>query len=225
MADCRGRALLGALAALACGPQAFAQSNGAVFGGVDVGRDRSAYLGATAPLGGSDGRWNVRAVLGAGDYDYDSAGVRIDGEYRQAELALVRSLSGAWGYLNLGAGARVTDTDLSPPDPGNDREGVRWDGLVSVDGVRRLSDGWEVGGYAAVGLDAGDYFVRAEATRAVSPRVRLGAEIVAQGDEAYDRQGGGLVVVFRPDDSLSWRGAVGERGGDAYVSLGLVHAY
>lgn len=205
---------------------AAAQSSGAVFAGAEAGRDWSAYAGAVwAPDTPGDARWAVRAVASTGAYDYRSSGNQVDATYGQAEAVVLRQMSGAWGYLNLGGGARFTDTDLDPDDPGNGRRGGRWDALISADGVRRM-DAWEVGGFATYGIDMEEYFVRGRVTRAVgSGGVRLGVEAVAQGDPNYDRQGVALVAARRQASGVEWTATAGVRGGEAHVSVGLVRTF
>jgi hypothetical protein len=206
--------------------RASAQTNGAVFAGAEAGRDRFVYAGAVASPGPmQDGGWAVRGVLSAGAYDYESAGSGVDADYVQAEAVVLRQSSGAWGYLNVGAGARYTDTDLSPDDVGNDRRGGQWDVLATADGVRRIG-AWEAGAYGSYGFRMREYFLRTRFTRAVGTgAVRLGVEAIVQGDPTYDRQGGGLVAVVRGRSGLEWTASAGVRGGEGYVSLGLVRAF
>jgi hypothetical protein len=217
-----------AITAFACvtAGAANAQSSGAVFAGAETGRDWSAYAGAVwAPETLGDARWAVRGVVSTGGYDYRSSGNEIDATYGQAEAVVLRQMSGAWGYLNLGGGARFTDTNLDPDDPGNARRGGRWDVLIAADGVRRMQ-AWELGGFATYGVDMEEYFVRGRVTRAVgSGGFRLGVEAVAQGDPNYDRQGIALVAAHRQASGLEWTATAGVRGGEAHVSIGLVRAF
>jgi hypothetical protein len=201
---------------------ALGQNSGAVFAGVETGRDWTVYAGANyAP---SPEPWAGRVIVSAAGYDYRSNGVTIDGDYRQVEFALLRQSSGAWGYLNVGAGARLNDTDLSPDDLGSDRRGTRWDAIVTADGVRRAG-AWEAGGYLVYAVDAEDYFARARVTRAIgSGPLRLGAEVTAQGDPNYDRQGAALVALHRRGP-VEWSLAGGVRGGEAHISLGIVKSF
>ena len=205
---------------------AFAQSAGAVFAGGETGRDWSAYAGAVWALEmGGDARWAVRGIASTGGYDYRSSSVEVESKYGQAEVVLLRQTSGAWGYLNVGGGARFTDTDLEPDDPGNGRRGGRWDALIAADGVRRIQD-WEVGGFATYGVDMEEYFVRGRVTRGVGTNgLRLGVETVVQGDPNYDRQGVALVAMHRQDSGLEWTATAGLRGGEGHFSIGLVRSF
>jgi hypothetical protein len=201
--------------------------DGVGFASAQVGRDWSVSAGFQAPVFGSElGRgWAVRAAAAVGGYDYSSGAFEVEGEYRQADLSLLRQTSGQWGYFNIGGGVRVTDTDLSPADPGNPRSGSTWDALIVADGMVR-SGAWETTGYVSWAVEQEEYFARLDVTRALpSGRLRVGAEVLAEGDRMYDRQGAGLVAIYGQPPAASVRGAVGVRGGEGYVSLGLVRAF
>lgn len=206
-----------------------AQDRGVAFGGGETGDDRSGYFGVTWALPGArlgEG-WAVRGLASAGRYDYDGATDWIEAEFVQADVVLLRQSSGDWGYFNLGAGARFTDTDLTPDDPGNEREGGHWDGVVTADGMA-TGGGWRAGGYAVYGVRMQEYFVRGEVTRALGAGpFRVGVEVLADGDENYSRQGAGVVGAYETAAGFSVRAAVGQRGDDddTYVSLGLTRTF
>ena len=222
IASVRTLAAAAPLLAALVGVGAQAQTTGAVFAGADHGRDWSVAAGAVAaPI---DSRWAVRAIVSTGGYDYSSNGATVDADYDQAEMVVLHRHSGSWGYLNVGGGARYTDTRLSPDDAGNGRRGGQWDALLTADGVRRTGD-WETGAFVSYGVDMNEYYVRARITRRLeSDRSRLGLEIVAQGDETYDRQGIALVAIRRVG-SMEFAASAGVRGGDGQVSLGVVRTF
>ena len=222
IATLRTFAALGPLLAAFGAAGAQAQTTGAVFAGADYGRDWSAAVGiVAAPI---DSRWAVRAIASTGGYDYNSNGGTVDADYNQAEVVLLHQRSGSWGYFNVGGGARYTDTTLSPDDVGNGRRGGNWDALITADGVRRAGD-WETGAFASYGIDMQEYYVRGRITRRVgSDSFRLGVEVVAQGDQTYDRQGV-AVVALRRVGSLELVASAGVRGGDGQVSLGVVRTF
>lgn len=202
-----------------------------IYGGGEVGGDKSAYLGVVAPLPGATQTqgWAVRGVVSGGRYDYETQGVEIEGEYVQGDVFLVRQNAGAWGYVNFGVGARYTDTDLSPNDPGNDRNGSKADAVLTADGVRRFG-AWETGAYAEYGVRMQAYFLRADVTRAVGGAgLRLGVEGAIEGDENYDKQRVGAVAVLQRSDALSFRVSAGvktsDNGDDGYVGLGFVRSF
>jgi hypothetical protein len=154
-------ALLGALNAPAC-----AQDKGSIFAGGSVGEDRSAFLGGSIALPGATLGHGpaARAILSGGDYHYDSGGQEIKGDYGAADLALLYQFSGAWGYANIGGGAHYADTDLSPNDPGNQRQGSHWDAMVTADGARNMGD-FRATAFGSYVFDVEDYYVRADLTR------------------------------------------------------------
>lgn len=78
---------------------------------------------------------------------------------------------------------------------------------------------------STVGVDMREYYVRGRITRAMGTADRrLGLEVVAQGDQSYDRQGIAVVALKRVG-SLELAASVGVRGGDGQVSLGLVRTF
>ena len=106
---------------------AMAQDRPAIFGGGFVANDQFGYLGALVPLPGAhpDQGWAVRPIASAGSYDYRRGGSDFDADFVNLELSLVHRRSGEWGYLNLGVGARYSDTDLSRDDPQNAKDELR----------------------------------------------------------------------------------------------------
>lgn len=192
--------LLGATL-LASAPAA-AQERTTIFGGVNFGEDEGAYAGLTiAPPGSRIGEgWAVRTSVSGSKYEYQSNGIGIEGKEVRGEVAVLHQWSGAWGYADVGLGARYVNTDLSPQDPGNERRGVRWAPTLSVTGQRVMGP-WRVAGFASTGIGDDDYFVRGELTRAVSSQVRFGVEAAADGDPSYERQKVGAVLSFAPADT------------------------
>ncbi len=198
------------------------------FAGGFIADDYFGYVGATLPLPGArpEGGWAVRGTVSAGAYDYMQGNSQIDADYVNAELQLVYQRSGSWGYWNVGAGPRYSSTDLSQPDPMNQREGDEVDAVVSAGGAR-YSGPWRVAGYSSYGFNIEDYYVRAEVTRALRPGgVRLGVEGMLEGDRTYDRQSVGAVVVFQAMESTEVRLSVGGRmaegrGDQAYFAIGV----
>lgn len=209
---------------------AVADPQGAVFAGGAVGIDQSAYAGVVLALPGSrlGQGWAVRAGVSGSEYDYDSSGVRIDGSQRRGELMAVRQWSGAQGYFNLAAGGRYTDTDLSPRDPGNSRQGGGWDVAVSADGARTMGP-WRAGFFGSYGFDVEDYYLRGDLTHAIGPRMRLGAEIGVDGDPAYERRRIGAVVAFAPrpewEVRLSAGGMESDTRNGAYGGIELTRTF
>lgn len=209
---------------------AAAQDTGVVFGGVTVGEAPGGFLGVNVALPGAElGRGPaVRAVLTRSDYEYDSGPTRIDGRSQSVTLQAVYQFSGSWGFANLAAGGVYQDTRLRPDDPGNPNRGDEWDGVVSVDGLANAGQ-WRLGGFASYRIGLEEHYVQLEASRFVAGTLRLGAEVVDQGDPNYERRlYGGLLVV---DPAPKWQvrlsgGALrqeGQNGG--YATLSVIRTF
>lgn len=221
--------ILAGVALLASAPAA-AQERTTIFGGVNFGEDEDAYAGATIALPGGrigDG-WAVRTSFSGSQYEYQTNGVEIEGKEVRGEVAILRQWSGPWGYVDFGVGARYVNTDLSPDDPGNERDGGRWAPTLSATG-QRIAGPWRVAGFASTGIGDDDYFVRGELTRAVSSQVRLGVEAGADGDPSYERQRVGAVVSFAPAETWEVTFAAGALYADtddgAYGAISFSHRF
>lgn len=202
-------------AAISISAPASGQERTTVFGGVNFGEDEGAYLGATfTPPGGRIGQgWGLRTTVSGSQYEYETNGVEISGEEVRAEAAILHQWSGAWGYVDVGVGARYVNTELSPQDPGNERGGVQWSPTLSAT-AQRVAGPWRLEGFASTGLGDEDYFVRGEVTRAVGPTVRLGVEAAMDGDPNYERQRVGAVVSFAPAETWEVQFVAGALYGD-----------
>lgn len=224
----KGVAIAGVLGLILAASAASAQDQRVVFLGGEVGEDAAGYFGVTWAMPGSRvGRgWAMRGTASAGRYDYDSTAGTVDAEFVQGDLVLLHQASGAWGYFNVGGGARITDTDLEPADPGNQRQGSNWDAVLTADGMRYVGD-WRFGGYGSYGVDMREYYLRGEVTRRIgSGPFRAGLEVLADGDENYDRSGGGALLVYDSSSNVDWRAAIGGRDdGDVYVSVGVARVF
>ena len=220
--------MAGVLSCILLASGASAQDRGVVFAGGEVGEDSSGYFGVTWAMPGSAlGRgWAIRGTASVGRYDYDRAPGTVDAEFVQGDLVLLHQASGAWGYFNLGGGARISDTNLEPADPGNQRQDSKWDVVVTADGMRNVGD-WRFGGYGSYGVDMREYYLRGEVTRRIaSSSFRAGFEVLADGDENYDRIGAGALLVYEPSSAVGWRAAIGGReDGDAYFSIGVTRVF
>ena len=216
---------------LLAGASAHAQDRGVWFAGGTLSNDESAYAGVVVALPGAAlGRGLAARVSGsAGRYSYRTGGRTIDGEFAGGEIALVQQFSGAWGYANLGAGPRYTDTRLDPDDPDNDRRGGDWDAGVTTDGglgARR----WRLGWFGSYGILLEEYQARLDVTHALGERFRLGLEAGIQGDPTYTRGLFGAVGIARLGGGFELRVAGGAteqegRSARAYGSVGLAQVF
>ncbi len=170
--------------------------DGVAFAGGSVSRDSSAYAGAIIALPGSslgDGL-ALKAAASGGVYDYQSGAGRIDATYYGGVLGLAHQWSGNWGWANLSGGVRFTQTDLSPSDPANEREGRRFDAALGADGAL-VEGAWRLGWYAEGGVRDESYLARLQLTRSVVPdRLRLGVEGMISGDPQYRAENIGIAL-------------------------------
>lgn len=226
-------ALIPPAAFILCAGPAAAQQSGVVFGGGYVGNhDRSVYAGGTLPLPGSSfgHGWSVRGIAGVGRYSYDGGPAAvIDAKYRSGEIDAIYQASGAWGYGNVGVGARYTDTKLSPADPTNRRDGGKLGAVLTADGARNAGP-WRVVGFASYGTGLRDYYTRADITRRIgTSKVRLGVEGGLQGDTDYRRRMLGVVAYVAATDRWEIRLSGGRNAGDgrtgAYGALGVARVF
>ncbi len=198
-------------------------------GGGISGNDASGYAGAVVAMpGGALGRGlAVRASLNGGRYEYVSDGFEIDAQYRGAEAALVYQTSGTWGWANFSAGPRLTNLDLSPNDPGNDRRGTRVDLGLQSDGALELND-WRLNWLGSVTARDKAYLAQLAAGRLVhmSRQTRVGAEASIQGDERYTAFGAGSFASTQLVGNLEGRiaGGISDQEGRRarpYVTAGM----
>lgn len=224
-----GLLILGAGAA----GQASAQSDVTVFAGGKLDVADLAYAGAAVGLPGSrDGRGlALRGAVFTGSYEYDAAGTPIDADFTGAQVELAWRFSSGSSWGSVGVGYRYTDTDLSPPDPGNRRDGGEGQAIISVDGGH-VTGPWRVDWYGSYGVGLDDYDVQASATHAVgaSNRMRLGLEVGADGDSNYSAYRVGPVLGVKLDDRSEIQISAGysdgdERDSQGYVRIGFYRAF
>lgn len=184
------------LACLALGASpAAAQDRGVAYTGLSAGDGVSGFAGAVVALPGArlgEGL-ALRGGANAGEYRYLAGATKVEAAYVGAEVALVYQASGAWGWANLGAGPRVTDTRLSPSDPGNRLRGTRFDAALQTDGA--YGDAWRLGWFASFGVNDRSYITQLRLGRRLGPRAtRLGIEGGIQGDRSYTRGSAGAFL-------------------------------
>jgi hypothetical protein len=182
---------LACLAALGACPVA-AEDRGVVYAGLSAGDGIGGFAGAVVALpGGRLGKGlAVRGGANAGEYSYVSGGGDVEARYVGAEVALVYQASGDWGWANFGAGPRVTDTRLSPNDPGNRLRGTRLDAAVGTDGA--YGDRWRLGWFASFGINNRAYVTQLRLGRRLgTSATRVGIEGGVQGDRSYTRGSAG----------------------------------
>ena len=200
-----------------------------VFAGATLGEDQSAYLGAQRRLATeSAGGWSVRGGVSAGRYDYDANGVGIDGSFMQVQALVLREWFKGPAYAAVGVGPRFAETRLKPDDPGNEREGGRFDGVVTAEAAWN-GELWRANAYAEYGIDQSAFYTRLVATRRLAGPWRAGVEALAEGDRTYDRLGGGLVLAHGAASSREIRVSIGamdrDGGSGAYAAVAWVRSF
>lgn len=202
---------------------------GVFYAGGTVSKDPSAYAGVTRALpGGMLGKGLAfKTALSGGAYRYDSGAEEISARYYSGHVGIVYQKSGEWGWANVGAGPRFTQTDLTPDDPANTREGFRVDALISTDGAIN-PDGLRVSWYAETGVRDRSYVAKVQLTHHIDKekKWRAGVEGLFQGDRYYDRQGAGVVVAAKVRDKMEVQFSGGAtfqsgRGEEPYFSISL----
>ncbi len=212
---------------------AAAQSDVTVFAGGKLDVADSAYAGATVGLPGAvDGKgWAVRGAVYTGSYDYQSGPTTIDADFTggQAEVIYRYGSGPTWG--NVGVGYRYVDTDLSPADPGNRRDGGEGEVMVSLDGGH-VAGPWRVDWYGSYGFQLDDYDALASLTHTVgsSGRFRAGLEVAADGDSNYSAYHVGPVLGVKVGEEAEFQISAGlsdgdDRGSDGYVRVGFYRSF
>ncbi|WP_312146663.1 cellulose biosynthesis protein BcsS [Brevundimonas sp.] len=221
------------LGAVSWSETAAAQSDVTVFAGGKLDVADSAYAGAAVGLPGSiDGKgWAVRGSIYTGGYEYESGSTTIDADFTggQAELVYRYGSGATWG--SVGAGYRYVDTDLSPADPGNRREGGQGEMIVSLDGGH-VAGPWRVDWYGSYGFRLDDYDALVSLTHTVgsSGRIRAGLEVAADGDSNYSAYHIGPVVGFKMGEQAEFQISAGlsdgdDRSSDGYVRVGFYRSF
>lgn len=226
------RVLALALALAAVAPiSAAADPQPSVFAGATFGSDQMAYLGVTWPFPSSrpDQDFAVRAIASGSKYTYTSEPLgKIEGKEARLDVSALYQATAPDGYFDAGLGARLVHTDLSPSDPFNSREGDIVELSASLSGQQGFGP-WRVAGYGSYGFHIRDYYVRGELTREISPRWRLGAEALAEGDRTYDRQHYGALVSYRAgsDWEIQLSGGAREQRSHsgAYAAIGFRRSF
>lgn len=221
------------LGAVSWSETAAAQSDVTVFAGGKLDVADSAYAGAAVGLPGSiDGKgWAVRGSIYTGGYEYESGSTTIDADFTggQAELVYRYGSGPTWG--SVGVGYRYVDTDLSPADPGNRREGGQGEMIVSLDGGH-VAGPWRVDWYGSYGFRLDDYDALVSLTHTVgsSGRIRAGLEVAADGDSNYSAYHIGPVVGFKMGEQAEFQISAGlsdgdDRSSDGYVRVGFYRSF
>jgi hypothetical protein len=211
---------------------AWAQDPLVVFAGGTYDSASYGNIGAQVGLSGPSATqgFAVRASGFLGQYGYnESGGTRVRAHFAGGELDGVYQFTGGWGYADLFAGARYSDTRLNPLDTGNRRRGGETEAVLGSDGARAFGP-WRADWYGAYGAGLDDYQTRISLTHRVNDTWRLGGEAAFEGDPTYSLQRFGPYVGLRlgarselqASAGVSHQSGLGEH---AYVRLNWYHAF
>jgi hypothetical protein len=154
----------------------------------------------------------VGAVVSRSEYSSSTgSGTTVTGRSDSVTLSARFQSSGTWGYATVGAGGAYHHTRLRPDDPSNPNRGSRRTALVGGDGVLNLGRQWQLGAQGDYRFSIDEYYSQADLTRAVSRKVRLGIEGLAQGDPTYERRQYGVVMSWSPSPPWGIRLSGGNR--------------
>jgi Cellulose biosynthesis protein BcsS len=200
----------------------------------------SGYLGGGYAFGKGlyEQGWRIRAVGSIGRYDYQGT---LFGS--GADLATTFDGEGSYGAALLGyqfrkqslivklfAGIEAEDQQITPRDPANSVQG-------SAVGLKLQAESWlDISPATYLSLDAAygtafqEYWSLARIGYRIGPRLSLGLEGGALGNEEYDAgRGGGFVRLnlqgIEMTLSSGFTGNYLEDAPSGYVSLGLYRAF
>lgn len=200
------------LVALATAPAAYGADRLLLSGGEYADAAYYGYAGVVLP---GPGRENGRGLMqrywvDRFGYEYDGAPGRVKADAWGAEAALGWGSSSAKGWWSAWAGARYTETSLSPDDVTATARGSQLGVKFQLEAERRLDDRWRAGAMGSFTTTQNGYWVRGRLMRSATPRLALGAEAVAAGNDESDSVSAGLVLTWQPAAS-GW--SVGVKSG------------
>ena len=202
---------------------------GIAFAGGSYSGNAAAYAGTLLALpGDSLGKgFALKLAASGGSYEYDGGPGQVDVTYYGGVVGLAHQWSGAWGWATFSAGASMTQTDLTPFDPGNDRAGFRTDAVLATDGAVYIDPQWRVDWYGESGVRNESYLARVTMLRSVKKeRWMVGAEGIIQGDPAYQKKSVGAVLAYNVSNRVVIRVSTGAVFQDArnmrpYGTIGI----
>lgn len=178
--------------------------------GIEASRDSSyAYLGLVLPFPSQQ--------LGNGfvqRYWLDYIGYQYDKTEQQAIEAKVAGVEASVGYQQSNAtswwgiylGPRFANTRLSPYDPLNEDRGGRLRAKLQLEGETEIGKGWRINGIASHLIGNSNYFTRIRLQTTLRNQLRVGPEVIVQGDSNYRayRVGGFLGnIMITPNTALT----------------------
>ncbi|MGB8708738.1 MAG: cellulose biosynthesis protein BcsS [Methyloceanibacter sp.] len=212
-----------------------------IFTGLEASNNAiSGYLGAGYAFGKGLYKpgWRVRAVGALGRYDYRGTlfgagadlGTTFDGEASYGAALIGYQFRTQASFLKLFAGVEAEDQIITPRDPENSVQGSAVGLKLAAENWLDLSPLWFLSVDASYGTAFQQYWSLARAGYRLSPRLSLGLEGGALGNEEYDAgRGGGFVKANLRSLELTLSGGFTgnylEDEPSGYVSLGVYRAF
>jgi hypothetical protein len=199
----------------------------------------SGYLGGGYAFGGLHERGlRLRAVGAFGRYHYDGAlfdgndyvATRFDGQVGFGAALIGYQFRPGAVIVKLFAGIEAEDQRIVPHDPNNSVQGTELGARIIAETWYDITPRWYLSADAAYGTAFQEYFSLARLGFRVRPKLSLGLEGGALGNEEYDagRGGGFARVNFRALEVTLSGGFTGnylEDDPSGYVSLGLYRTF
>jgi hypothetical protein len=200
----------------------------------------SGYVGAGYAFGKGlyESGWRVRAVGSLGAYEYQGTlfgggsdlATTFDGRSTFGAAMLGYQLRTNALFLKLFAGVEGEDQDISPRDPENSVQGTAIGARFVAESWYEFTPLWFASIDASYGTAFQQYWSRARLGYRLRPRLALGIEGGALGNEEYDAgRGGGFAKlnVGRLEVTLAggFSGNYLEDEPSGYVSLGVYRAF
>jgi hypothetical protein len=237
-------AAVGLFASASLVPQAQAEPAGPtteIFTGLEATDNAvSGYVGAGYAFGKGlyESGWRVRAVGSLGAYDYQGTlfgggsdlATTFDGRSTFGAAMLGYQLRANALFLKFFAGVEGEDQDISPRDPENSVQGTALGARFVAESWYEISARWFTSLDASYGTAFQQYWSRARLGYRLRPRLALGLEGGALGNEEYDAgRGGGFarLDVGKLEVTLAggFSGNYLEDKPSGYVSLGVYRAF
>ena len=212
-----------------------------IFTGLEASNNAiSGYLGAGYAFGKGlyASGWRIRAVGSLGRYDYrgtlfgagSDLGTTFDGDASYGAALLGYQFRAETLIVKFFAGVEAEDQDISPRDPNNSVQGSAVGLKLQAESWFDLSPLWFLSADASYGTAFQEYWSLARIGRRFGPRLSLGLEGGALGNEEYDAgRGGGFVRAnLRAVEVTLSGGFTGnylEDEPSGYVSLGVYRAF
>ncbi len=182
--------------------------------------------------------WRIRAVGSLGAYDYQGTlfgagsdlATTFDGHSTFGAAMLGYQLRANSLFLKVFAGIEAENQDISPRDPENSVQGSAVGARFVAETWYEFSPLWFACIDASYGTAFQQYWSRARLGRRIGPRLALGVEGGALGNEEYDAGRGGAFARFdlrRLEVTIAggFSGNYLEDEPSGYLSLGVYRAF